>query len=416
VEVVTRVLIGDLLTGRRILDIPYSKLSWSVSRNAAESISLTVPLTSRLVRRLDLRNATTPAKTFMAVLLDDVPIAAGPIWRRQYAKATGLLDLAAAGMWSYFDHRHIIPALAASQGVVDPVTGESINDTVLTNLSYGTIAKRIVQQARTWTGGNVPIVFQDDEAGTYTRTYLGATLKKVGEALADFIDLRNGIDIRFQPRFTSDRLGIEWVLQTGTLTQPYLRSPQVHRWDYTVPKPSIRNLSEVEDASRMAGLAWFTSGRQEGTALAVQSSDGVLAGAGYPLLELADASHSDVTIEATLQEYADNAILLGRAPMSAWSFEAKASGSPRAGQYWPGDLAEILVGDDPWLGNRWGTTVPTDLLPAPDLYPSDDLLPDGGSFYFPPKPVTHVREIASISGDEKSRWVSVVTEEQIEVS
>src|SRR5690606_18282859 len=113
---------------------------------------------------------------FVAVLLDDVPIAAGPIWRRQYDKAQGTLDLAASGMWSYFDHRHIIPALAASQGVVDPVTGESINDTILTNLSYGTIAKRLVQQCRTWTGGNVPIVFQDDEAGTYERTYLGATL------------------------------------------------------------------------------------------------------------------------------------------------------------------------------------------------------------------------------------------------
>ena len=377
-DVTTRVIVGDLLTGRRILDVPFSQLSWTVSRNAADSISVTIPLTSRLVRRLDLRNATTPAKTFLAVLLDDVPIAGGPIWRRQYDKARGSLDLAAAGMWSYFDHRHVIPALAASEGVVDPITGESINDTVLTNLSNGTMAKRLVQQARTWTGGNVPIVFQDDEVGPYERTYLGATLKNVGEALTDFVDLANGIDIRFMPRLTSDRLGVEWVLQTGTLAQPELRSSIVHRWDYTAARPSIRNLSEVEDATTMAGLAWLTSGRQDGTALAVQSSDGVLSAAGYPLLEIADASHSDVSLEATLQNYADNAILLGRAPVSAWSFEAKASGTPRAGQYLPGDLARIVIADDSWL-------------------------PDG----------EHLREIASISGNEQSRWLNVVTEEQV---
>lgn len=376
-DLVTRLIVGDLLTGRRLLDVPFTKLSWRVARNSADQISASVPLTARLVQRLDLRNATTPAKTFLAVLLDDVPVAAGPIWRRQYDKASGRLELVAAGMWSYFDHRHILPVLAATQGVIGP-DGASINDSTWTGLSYGTIAKRMVQQARSWTGGNVPIVFQDDEVGTYERTYLGASLKKVGEALADLVELDNGIDIRFLPRLTSDRLGVEWVLQTGTLTQPELQSPIVHRWDYGVAEPSIRNLSETEDASTMVGLAWLTAGRQSGSALAAKSSDGVLAAAGYPLLELADASHGDVVELSTLQSYADAAVRLGRSPLSAWSFDAFAAGSPRAGQYLPGDLAQIVVTDDPWL-------------------------PAG----------TYVREISSIAGDEQSRWVQVVTEEQV---
>lgn len=379
----TRIVVGDLLTGRRIMDVPHTKLSWSLSRNKAGALSCSIPMTARDVQALDLRNATTPAKTFLGVVIDDTPLEAGPIWRRSYSKADGKLDLTAAGMWSYFDHRLLIPILAASQGVIDPATGDSAAwaNTDLTALSYGTIAKRLVQQAQTWTGGNVPVGFEADEVGPYERHYLGANLANLGDALRSFVDLVNGVDVRFMPRWTPDRLGMEWVLQTGTLAQPYLRSVVKHRWDYSVPEPSIRNLIEVEDASAMAAMAWATGGRQGGVALAELFSDDFLTAAGYPLLETVDSSHSDVSEESTLQDYAANATLLGRAPRSAWSFEAKADVVPRAGQYLPGDLADIVVADDPYI-------------------------PAG----------TYTREIASISGDEAGRWVTVTTEEQVDAA
>ena len=379
----TRVIVGDLRTGRRIMDIPHTRLSWTVARNRAGSLSVSIPMTARDIQALDLRNASTPAKTFLAVVIDDVPVEAGPIWRRTYDKAKGTLELTAAGMWSYFDQRPILPALAADGVVIDPATGASraATNTDLVNLSYGTIAKRLVQQAQTWTGGNVPVVFQADEVGTYEHHYLGANLDSLGDALRSFIDLVDGVDIRFLPRFTTDRLGIEWVLQTGTLTQPELRSTATHKWDYSVVEPSIRNLQVVEDASAMTSAGWATGGRQGGVAMAELAADPFLTSAGYPLLEAVDSSHSDVVIPATLRGYAENAVLLGRAPKSAWSFEAKADVVPRAGQYLPGDLALIRVANDPFI-------------------------PDG----------TYTREIASISGDQDGRWIKVVTEEQFDAA
>jgi hypothetical protein len=378
---VTQLIIGDLRTGRRILDLPHTSLNWTLTRNTAGTIRATVPLNPRMIRKLDLQNATTPAKTFMCVIENDIPLEAGPIWRRTYSKATGMLELTAGGLWTYFDHRQIVPLLTDDQGVIDPATGESAawGNTDLVNFSYGTIAKKVLEQSMLWTGGDLPIVFQADEVGTYERHYLGANLTKIGEALRDLVALVSGVDIRFVPRRTADRLGIEWMLQTGTLAAPELRAATPHVWDYSVEKPAVRNLQTEDDASRMTGQAWFTGGRQAGISQIVRDIAPALVDAGYPLLESVDSTHSDVSESDTLMAYAQNATLLGRAPLSAWSFEVRADVAPRVGSYLPGDLVTLKIANDPWI-----------------------------------REAPYTRDISSISGDQDGKWIKVVTEETID--
>jgi len=376
--VATELIIGDLRTGRRLLDLPFETLDWSLIRNAAGTIRVTIPISSRLVQKLGLGNATTEAKTFLCVVENDVPLEAGPIWRRVYNEPTRKLELTAGGLWTYFDHRQIIPLLTASQPVIDPSTGESAAyaNTDLVGWSYGTIAKKLLQQSEQWTGGNLPIVYAADEAGTYERHYLGANLRKIGDELRALVDLVDGVDIRFLPRRTADRLGIEWVLQTGTIAAPEIHAAAVNVWDYSVARPSIRNLRVESDASSMAGQAWASGGRQDGVAVIERARNTALINAGYPLLEAVDSAHADASESATLAAYAANAVRLGAAPENAWSFEVKAVDVPRVGSYLPGDYADIKIAGDPWI-------------------------PDG----------TYRREIATISGDQAGKWVKVVTEE-----
>lgn len=376
-----QVIIGDLRTGRRIVDLPFETLSWMRPRNAAETMQCTVPLSSRLVRKLDLRNATTPAKSFIAVVENDTIMAAGPIWTRSYSKATQKLSLAGAGIWSYFDHRQIIPLLADNVNVIDPTTGASLagSNTDFVNYSYGLMAKRLIQQSMLWTGGDLPIVFQADElGGTYEKHFLGANLTKLGEGLRNFTQLVNGVDIDFLPQRTADRLGVQWLLRTGTIAAPEIHGATVQVWDYSVPHPSIRNLVTKDDAARMTMQAWTTGGKQDGAAVVERARNAGLLDAGYPLLESVDSSHADVSVPATLQMYSQLAVRLGRAPEEQWTFEVDATKSPRVGSYWPGDYTDLRIANDPWI-----TT----------------------------SRVPYRKEVAAIAGDQDGKWIKVTAEE-----
>jgi len=378
---VTQLILGDLRTGHKRQTFPDDTLAWSLTRNSAGTIRASTPISSRLVQKLDLRNATEPVKSYLGVVENDIPLEVGPIWRRVYRKATGTLELTAGGLWSYFDHRLVMPLLADTDNVIDPVTGASTvaSGTDLTLMSYGTMAKRLIAQSLLWTGGNLPIVFQADEVGTYEQHYLGASLSKIGDMLRDLVGLVKGVDIRFQPQWTPDRLGIQWALQTGTLAAPELHSATTFTWDYSVQKRSIKDLVDEADGSGMTGQAWTSGGRQSGVQVVQRAIDPFLVGLGYPLLESVDSSHADASLVDTLMQYSQNAVMLGRAPSNAWSFTVKADESPHVGEYLPGDFVKVKMRKDPWI--------------------------DDGD---------HVREIASMSGDQDGKWVSITAEETID--
>jgi hypothetical protein len=193
---VARVIVGDFRTGRRLLDLPHTSLRWEATRNRAETITATTPLTDPDVAALLLGSAGTPGKAYLAVIENDVVMAAGPIWTYTYDADAATITLSAAGMWSYWDHRYILPILAAGRSIVGA-------DTTFTGWDLGTIAKKVVVQAWQWTGGQVPIAVESDRVGTRERTYLGADLDNVGSVLQQLTEVENGPDIEFRPRWTA---------------------------------------------------------------------------------------------------------------------------------------------------------------------------------------------------------------------
>ena len=347
-----RWFLADLRTGRQILDLPVLSARGRRLLNRPETLEVSLDLNDPDVVALQPRNTTAPGKAVLACAVGDVVLAAGPIWARDYDRNSGVLTVSAKGLWSYYDHRHILPLLAATVALTDFTVVDPENEggtmpnpdlrTTLTGWELGTIAKKLVEQAHAWSGGSVPVVFEDDRAGVHERNYEGAEFESLGDVLARLQEVEGGPDIRFAPRFTTDKLGIEWVLETGTEAAPLLGSSVTHRWDVTAPDSPVSNLSIREDASRLADLGWATGGRAADETLVARSYGSTLVDLGYPLFEVT-SSHGSVVEQPTLDAHASHLTGYGAAPVEVWSFDVEAASQPFLGAYLEGDYCELDI-------------------------------------------------------------------------
>jgi len=372
----SRIVIGDFLTGRNILDLEVVSDRWESRRNAPDDLSCTITLADPSMRALGLYNAATAGKTFLAKIIGDNVMAFGLMSNPLYNRRRRTFELRARG--DYFSRRSVIPLAALTEPLIDPVTGEAnpLTNTVLTGWDLGTILKKIVQQSMLFPGGDLPIIFEDDRVGTHEDTILGSDLVPIGRTFDNYAARDNGPDWEFAPRLTADRLGIELLFRTGTEEQPRLRSASIHQWDYSVPEPGIDDLEIEIDATSMSSLAWTTGGRSAGNAMVTFAQNPAQLAAGFPLFESVDTDHSSASDPATIQSYSDERIRTSAAPTQFWPFRVRTDQSPFPGEYGVGDLCDIIVRDD-------------------------DLIPDG----------TYRREIAALSGTEDPNWITVTTTE-----
>lgn len=353
----------DLVTGRQLLDLPVLDGTWSLQLNAPGQMECTLNLEDPDIRALNLRNSASPIKSVLGVVEHGVLVEAGPIWARSYDRDNQKLKLSAKGVWSVFDHRLILPNAAATLPVTqftvpDPSDNTGVKQmpnpavaTHLTNLWLGTIAKQLIQQAFSWTGGALPVILPPDFSGTNVRNFEGAEFKSLGEAITQLTQVDGGPDILFTPQLTSDSLGIQWIMRVGTPTQPLLYADNGVTFDMSVPESRITNLTVDEDASAMASISWATGGRSGDTVLVSRASETAHLAAGYPLLEVLDSSHSDVVIQSTLDTYAVENLSYGSGPVEVWKFHAELDGSPQFSEYTIGDIVNIVIGKttDPYL-------------------------------------------------------------------
>lgn len=352
-------VVGDLLTGRRIQTLRPMSGTWSEVLNDAGDISCVVPLTDRLNRALGLEESAAVGKAFLAVIEGDTVLQAGPIWKHAFNGTNEQLTLTARGMWSYFDHRLVLPVLAGrnpTDSTTDTRFSNIVSDPTAagypwptdTRQSLQTIAKRLVQQAQSWTGGNVPVILPSEVAGTDERWYRGSALAAVGRRLSEITSVDGGPDIMFTPRLQSDRLGIEWVMRIGTPTDPLLHSAQRQVFRLGVAAPSLSRLQVTVDGTLMASQAYAAGGRSDGQAIIALASDSTLTGAGYPLLEAVD-SHQTASEVSTLQQYADELVVAGRKPVTRWTFDHQVSRRPFLESFNAGDFATVAVRNNSYI-------------------------------------------------------------------
>lgn len=350
---------GDLRTGLiRVRNIAATNGSCAVTLGGAGTIGAGVrlpqadPFTGIV---LPLPALLVPGKSFLAWEEDGVILNAGPIWSDDYSFDTKKLQMNAAGLRSYWDYRFVIPALDDG----DPDDLPSGKDTVISGVSLRTIAKRLVQQAQSWTAGSVPVVFEDDFPGDALRTYKGHELHVVNEKLKQLSEVQNGPDIMFNPRYTDDaRTHIEWLMETGDPQIKQAGAP--HKWDASgLPNPSIKGAGITRDATGLTTDNYQTGSTPEDTPedpdpypLLAKSYDSYLTDPArmYPRLE-SSVDRSSVINRPVLQSGADEATMVGRMVTQTWKFQAKKDVTPKITDYRVGHFGKITTKDDPFVGS-----------------------------------------------------------------
>jgi len=383
---VLEVFTFEMLTGRRITPLPITTAGWSLTVNTDETMTCAAPVDSAQALALDLSGSTALGRNGLLFVVDNLPVAAGPIWKRSYSASSATLTLTAGGLRSYLQRRFCLPAAARTVPLVDPVTlaPDPALDTVLTGLSFGTIAKRYLEQSQEWPGAALPLVLPADELGTRERSVAGVDLKTIRSLLDNLSNVLGGPDIAFRPRFSADGLGIEWVMTTGSEAVPRLGNtdPTLTKWNVGAPTGAgAFDLEVSEDGTALAEEAWAVGGASGDEVIAARSRSTVLSFANFPLLQSSATGLGDITVQATAQGHADQIVELGQYSASFWSMSVRRDepGAAILGDYWLGDLVTITVGE------------------------SERFLPPGD----------YVRRIASISGDEQNDSYSLVFAEAI---
>jgi len=352
-----RFFIGDLLTGRRLQDLNVASGSWTNTLNAAGAISCTVSLRDPVTRKLGLADLAAVGKSFLAVAEGTTILNAGPLWVHDYDDDAQTLSFTAAGMWSYFDHRVLLPVLAGRLPT-DPTTNTRWTKVSVdpddpwptdTSKSYQGMVRGLVAQAQAQTGGNVPVILPAEIPGGFERNYVGADVAWVGERIKQLTQVENGPDVRFPPRFTTDKLGVEWPLLIGTPTQPLLFSPIDVIFRPSAAKSSVSNLKVNVDGTQLASRGFASGGRQSGESVAAVATDPTLPAAGYPALDAVDSTHQTISKDATVEGYANELVVRGRNPVQTWSLTHNVSQEPFLGTFSEGDFASIRMHDNPYI-------------------------------------------------------------------
>lgn len=378
---VIRVQVADAVTGDRLQTLPTSSVSWEQRILSPEGMRVELTLQPRAHQRLDIRNATMEAKTSLIVTDGDTVVGAGPIGDRDYDDDRGRLTIQADGVWEHLHRVYVHPAHVTATNLTVEVDGtDEPNPAVATKFvgrSWPQIVRGILEQAMSLEGGMLPLVFGPDGVGAHDITYDASSFKSVGEALRDITKRQDGPEIQFVPRIVNNKL--QYLVRVGDDVTPEVTSPTVHVFDFTPVKRSVRALKVRSSGKNLASVAWGTGGRQSSKALFARAFSPILLDAGYPRMEMLSSAHSTVVEQPTLDQYAQQDLLGASAPLEWWSWQTHANKHPRLADLNVGDYCRVHLRD-----NRY--------------------LPDS-------PPEGYLRRIVALSGNGKSRWVNVVTDE-----
>lgn len=356
-------IVGELRTGRRLVSVPVESCSWSVASGAAGSIEATIPLLAADFQRVTqvpaglggvtrwvpngrnrdgIRAAVEPTRMFAAVLVGDRVVEAGPIWTNDYDQDAGTLSIRASGLASIFDHRLLLSNLIAW-----PTAGAVAKSKLTyTNLSLGTIAKRLVQATLAHTGGDLPVVLPSDQSGTHSRTYPGYEMATVLQRLDELTQVEDGPEIAFEPRLTADRLGVEWVMRVGTNADPTLHQSGLD-WiaDTSATRGSVGGVRVSIDASSVTNRAFMKgAGTDEATVISRPATRAPLIDAGYPLLDSVRTLGGEGGLsQGNVDAHARADLASNDRPWVTWGLRIAVD--DRLGQYRPGDWWQVRVGD-----------------------------------------------------------------------
>jgi hypothetical protein len=329
--------VGEIVSGDRTMPLRPAKSEYSsdISSTGGE-IKATFDMRGVDVEKLHLRDTGAVWRTYLAVEKNGEVRSAGPIIGHKFNDNDQTLELTAAGLGAYWARR-----VQIAWPIVDLATDKM----TITGVGYGTIAKRIVQNAMAHPGGALPIVLPDDEVGTRERNYNNFDLSWCGDLLDNLRNIINGPDIVFRPRMRADGLGVEWVMLVGTEADDEVHGAPEDEpiWDHSARKSSVSELAVTVTGANLNDQTFALGGGQEDKIVLAEAHLTGLRDTGFPLLQT-QMNLNSVSEYETALGYAQRQAQFGQLPIETWEMKVRANDAPVIGSYREGDYVNVRVG------------------------------------------------------------------------
>lgn len=239
-------------------------------------------------------------------------------------------------MWLVMEHRQI----AQDRTSTMPTWKQTYS-----GLEYDTIIKRIVQLATTGAGRTIPMVYEADYFGGRSRTYNGYNADSALDAIEEIMNLENGPDVDFRPRWNAARDGVEFILRTGFMN-PDGNTIEIDFSADQSPGTSLKRKRSGQDrATQVIGI-----GEGSGVDMKVR----VAGGSGAFSLERAEQS-KNIKDGTQLSEFAQGELSTRANLITQYSCDIDMS-SPAIKSFWdlqPGTTLRWNVTGDRAISDGW---------------------------------------------------------------
>lgn len=212
-------------------------------------------------------------------------------------------------------------------------------------LEYDTIIKRVVQLATTGTGRTIPMIYEDDYTGGRTRTYNGYNADSALDAIEEIMELENGPDVDFRPRWNDAQDGLEFTLRTGFMNPDGNMIEVNFSADQSPGKSLKRKRSGRDMATEIIGV-----GEGSGVDMLIRSAGS----SGAFALERAEQS-KNIKNGTQLSEFAQGELSTSGTLITQYSCDIDMA-SPAIKTFWdlqPGTTLRWHIQGDPAISDGW---------------------------------------------------------------
>lgn len=347
-----RLLLHETLTGEFVTEVPFTKVSASSGVGRADTVTVEVPGYTDF----PIWQYLIPRKYTLTPVFEDgyCPAAAVAGMPEAETDKDGInkVTLQGQGIESVFERIPVLPA--PFWPLINSNTGRPIvtRDTMLSGFDYGTIMKRLYQQALGHFGMPTHLRFEADRAGTRQKTFIATDGKPVQEAVNDVSNLLGGVEWDWKPTVdTRDNLTIDLVTADDTIQE--LIVGITYQWNSSGNDPDIGPITITVSPEFFCSTAIFMGGKGgtdgAGTdgnrVLASRALNSEIVDKGVPAHFVWDTSHSSVSDQSTLDGWAARRALEGGAPVQYWKFKVRASSAPGLRH---GMMVDLLI-EDHWF-------------------------------------------------------------------
>ena len=316
----------DGRTGAHVSRLSWTSLSWSDSINEAGSISAAVEDPGFTIRCYG---------HILAALDGSDVLHAGYVVKATEDRSAGTVSVEGGGGLTILDKRLVLNRLLKTQWRDGTVLIDEDNPPGAWVLelsgSYRDIVRGLISETMQW--GALPVSLPAVQGGQHERTYNCWDLATVSSRIADIGDLEDGPEIRLDPELDGD-----WNLTFALRAEEEIVDSH-WAWNANLPGQELSPGSVDYDGASMATQSFGTGGKNDDTLIVAHAVGGSLEDDGWPVLQVANTSHTTISEVSTLKGYVAADVAAGDSPQESRSLACPISLRVRVG-----DWAELRDG------------------------------------------------------------------------